>query len=104
MQNAIRRMLPDPVSFILPVTGWTRDNEETSCYVYHYDLAANGVTANCIASVNIAYGSQETAAVCGLCPTSETGAGYIRFRAASIPVAAIVGSYWIRKIKSVINA
>ena len=48
------------------------------------------------ADVMIAPTSLETARFCGMCLTSETFAGKIRVRAASIPAQAITAEYWIQ--------
>ena len=89
---------PSNVSASLPASGWTLDANDTSGYPYYYDLAVTGVTANDVAHVNINYTSQKAALECGLCPTNNTIAGYIRFFAVNQPASAISIDYWILKL------
>ena len=100
LQNIVRRLCPAPVSFTLTTTGWTQDSGDTTGYGYHYDLTAVGITAQNTVIAVIAPASQGTAAACGLCLVSETLSGAIRFRAASVPTAAITGTY-LKKISAV---
>ena len=94
---------PDPTAFTLPATGWTLDANETSPYVYYYDLPVSGVTTATMAEGLIDRGSGTTARDCGLCEEAETVSGGIRFRARSAPANAITGVYWLRAIKETLT-
>lgn len=82
-------------SVTIPATGWGSDS--TATYPKYYDIAVTGVTASDRASVDIAPASMSTAVACGFCPATETLAGKIRIRAASVPAAALTANYWIEK-------
>lgn len=82
-------------SVTIPTTGWGSDT--TATYPKYYDIAVTGVTTSDRASVDIAPASFGTAVTCGLCPATETLAGKIRIRAASVPGAAMTASYFVEK-------
>lgn len=86
--EAIEELIPESVSMTIPTTGWSTDSENT-VYPKYYDFAVSGITANNRADVIISISSMKTASDCGLCPTNETIAGYIRLRAMNVPSAAI---------------
>lgn len=88
---------PEIAEAAIPVTGWSSD--ETAGYPYYYDLAVTGVTAADIAVVTLPPASVSTAIACGMCPTNETIAGAIRFRAAEVPGQAVAVEYEIAKGK-----
>lgn len=79
---------PTSISMTIPTTGWSQDN--TAVYPYYYDFAVQGITADNRAEVTLAVSSLQAAADCGICPTNETIAGYIRLRAMSVPTASMV--------------
>lgn len=81
------------VPFTIPATGWGSDS--TAAYPKYYDLAVDGITVKDRADVLISPAGIAAAASCGLCPTTETLAGKIRIRAASIPSESIAAQYWI---------
>lgn len=87
----------------VPVTvktsGWKllESQEEPGAYPYFYDLKVDGVTALDRASISIAVGSLAEAALCGLCPTCETGNGTIRLWSAETPGKDIKAEYWIEQ-------
>lgn len=86
--EAIEELIPTSVSMTIPTTGWSSDN--TAVYPYYYDFAVQGITADNRAEVTLAVSSLQAAADCGICPTNETIAGYIRLRAMSVPTASMV--------------
>lgn len=79
--------VPTSISMTIPTTGWSQDN--TAVYSYYYDYAVQGITADNRAEVTLSVSSLQTAADCGVCPTNETIAGYIRLRAMSVPTASM---------------
>jgi len=79
----------------IPTSGWGSDT--TTAYPKYYDITVTGVTADDRASVDIAPASMSAAIACAMCPATETLAGKIRIRAASIPSAAIAANYWVEK-------
>lgn len=79
----------------IPTSGWGSDT--TATYPKYYDIAVTGVTTSDRASVDIAQAALATAVACGLCPVTETLAGKIRLRAASIPAAAMAANYWVER-------
>jgi len=85
---AIEELVPTSVSMTIPTTGWSTDSNNTT-YPKYYDFAVNGLTADDRAEIIISVASAQTAADCGICPTNETIAGYIRLRAMSEPAASI---------------
>lgn len=82
-------------AFSIPTSGWGNDN--TVGYPYYCDVAISGVTSGDRADVSIAIAGLTAASGCGLCPTSETFSGKIRFRARSIPTSAIPVDYFVTK-------
>ena len=82
-------------SITIPKTGWSSDS--TATYSKYYDVAVTGVTASDRAHVDIAAAAWAAAIACGLCPVTETLAGKIRIRAASVPAATISANYFVEK-------
>lgn len=80
------------IPLTISTSGWATDG---AAYPYYYDLAAEGVTVRDRAEIRLSPASMGTAKDCGLCPASETMAGKIRLRAASVPTEEITGEYWI---------
>ena len=78
---------PTSASITIPTSGWSSDSEAT--YPNYCDIAVSGITADNRAEVTISTGSLGAASACGLCPTNETIAGYIRIRAKTVPTTAI---------------
>ena len=91
--NTVKAAKPLAVTATLPAEGWKKDS--VSAYPYYYDLPVAGVSGKDIASVSLAPGSMSAAIGCGLCPTNETVAGAIRFRANEIPAGVIAVEYEI---------
>lgn len=81
------------VSATIPASGWSTD---TNAYPKYFDLTADGVTAADEVRVNLVPASVSVAVACGLCPTCETLAGKIRFRALQAPASAISVKYRIQ--------
>lgn len=98
--GAINEERPSPATFTLPASGWALDSNEASIYVYYYDLAVAGVTADDIPHAAIERAGMAAAEACGLCPSIETINGAVRFRAAKVPASAIAGYYWIQTKRS----
>lgn len=97
----------------VPVTimasGWKLPDGQTTpaatdVYPYFYDLKVDGVTALDRASISVAVGSLEDAALCGLCPTCETGNGVIRLWSAGVPGKDITAQYWIEQGAEIASA
>ena len=84
------------VSATIPATGWSSD---TNAYPNYYDVTAAGVTAADDVRVNLDPASVSAAVACGLCPTVETLAGKLRFRALQVPASAIAVKYRIQEGK-----
>ena len=95
--DAVKLDKPQAVAVSIPATGWQTDEAEDAAYPLYYDITVPGLTAVDIADVRIAPGSQPAAIACGLCATSETLAGMIRLRAASVPAEALAAEYVITK-------
>lgn len=85
----------------IPAAGWTMDDGDEdaeaaeSCYPYYCDIPAVGVSALDRVDVTIAASGYDVAAVCGLCPTSETLTETIRLRAVTPPTEAMAAEYWL---------
>lgn len=90
---------PLGVAFSLPASGWKED-AAAEAYPMYYDFAVPGVTAKDRASVVLAPASQAAAIACGLCPTNETIAGKIRFRADTVPAEVISAVYYLDEGRS----
>ena len=88
---------PEIVAATIPATGWKSDG--AAGYPYYYDLAVAGITAADIATVTLSPASVSAAVACGMCPTNETIAGAIRFRANEPPTRAVAVEYEIAKGK-----
>lgn len=86
------------VPFTIPTQGWQTANdelEEFSGFPIYYDLPVAGVTAKDRATISLAPSAGEAARACGICTTSETLAGKIRIRAATLPTQSMAAEYWI---------
>lgn len=83
------------VSVTIPTTGWGSDS--TATYSKYYDFSVTGITASDRADVQVSPAGMAAALACGLCPVTETLAGKIRIRAASVPSASIAAQYWVEK-------
>ena len=95
---AVKADKRNAVTVTILTNGWINDTS-VAAYPYKYEISVPSITAQDFVTINIAPGSQKTAAACGLCPTNETVAGKIRIRAAKIPAASISAEYWIEKGK-----
>ena len=84
----------------IPVSGWKTDTSVAD-YPYYYEISASSVTANDLASVIIAPGSQSVAMACGMCPTNETLSGKIKIRARNIPAKSISAEYSTERRKGI---
>lgn len=86
------------VPFTIPTVGWhvaDDEAEELSGFPVYYDLPVAGVTAKDRATISLAPSAGEAAMACGICTTSETLAGKIRIRAATLPTQSMEAEYWI---------
>lgn len=84
---------PNTVSIVIPASGWIDDAAGSSMYPKYYDIIAESVTANDIATINVYEDSAETAKGCGLgsCTTLN---GIIRIRAKTAPKEQMLAEYW----------
>lgn len=82
-------------SFTIPTSGWTKDS--TAGYPYYHDFSVSGITANDRVDVLVPASGASAAALCGLCPSSETFSGKFRLRAVRAPASSISATYEIRK-------
>ena len=80
------------VPFTIPTTGWARDSTLTS--YYYCDISITGLLATDIVDVTPQPESHSVARAAGFIPT-ESMAGKLRLRAASVPTAAIKAQYHI---------
>ena len=80
-------------SITIPTSGWTAGT--AGDYAYYIDIAAADITAADGVDVVLTAASISTAQACGLCPSVETRAGALRFRAVSIPGGSMTGEYRI---------
>ncbi len=87
--------LTNGISITIPITGWSSDS--TAGYPNYCDITVAGLTVKDRADLVIAPESLPVAKACCMCSATETLAGKIRLRAASIPTAAIAAEYWIEK-------
>ena len=71
---------------------WVYDSENET---YYYDLPVTGVTENNMAIANVPLASQDTAQACGLYPSNNTLAGYVRFYTVTVPSEEIAINLWI---------
>ena len=80
------------VSFSIPATGWKTDSSVPG-YTNYIDIAISGLTADYVA-VDVAPASSAVARAANFVAT-ESRAGILRLRAASVPTAAISAQYHI---------
>lgn len=80
-------------SITIPTSGWTAGT--AGDYAYYIDIAAADITAADGVDVVLTAASISTAQACGMCPSVETRAGVLRFRAVSIPTGSMTGEYRI---------
>lgn len=81
------------VSFSIPATGWKTDSSIPG-YTNYIDIAISGLTAADYVAVDVAPASSVVARAANFVAT-ESRAGILRLRAASVPTAAISAQYHI---------
>lgn len=81
------------VSFSIPATGWKTDSSVPG-YTNYIDIAISGLTAADYVAVDVAPSSSAVARAANFVAT-ESRAGILRLRAASVPTAAISAQYHI---------
>lgn len=81
------------VSFSIPATGWKTDSSVPG-YTNYIDIAISGLTAADYVAVDVAPASSAVARAANLVAT-ESRAGILRLRAASVPTATISAQYHI---------
>lgn len=81
------------VSFSIPATGWKTDSSVPG-YTNYIDIAISGLTAADYVAVDVVPASSAGARAANFVAT-ESRAGILRLRAASVPTAAISAQYHI---------
>lgn len=81
------------VSFSIPATGWKTDSSVPG-YTNYIDIAISGLTAADYVAVDVAPASSAVARAVNFVAT-ESRAGILRLRAASVPTATISAQYHI---------
>lgn len=81
------------VSFSIPATGWKTDSSVPG-YTNYIDIAISGLTAADYVAVDVVPASSAFARAANFVAT-ESRAGILRLRAASVPTAAISAQYHI---------
>lgn len=81
------------VSFSIPATGWKTDSSVPG-YTNYIDIAISGLTAADYVAVDVAPSSSAVARAANFVAT-ESRAGILRLRAASVPTATISAQYHI---------
>lgn len=81
------------VSFSIPATGWKTDSSVPG-YTNYIDIAISGLTAADYVAVDVVPASSAVARAANFVAT-ESCAGILRLRAASVPTAAISAQYHI---------
>ena len=81
------------VSFSIPATGWKTDSSVPG-YTNYIDIAISGLTAADYVAVDVAPASSAVARAANFVAT-ESRAGILRLRAASVPTATIAAQYHI---------
>lgn len=81
------------VSFSIPATGWKTDSSVPG-YTNYIDIAISGLTAADYVAVDVVPASSAVARAANFVAT-ESSAGILRLRAASVPTAAISAQYHI---------
>ena len=81
------------VSFSIPATGWKTDSSVPG-YTNYIDIAISGLTAADYVAVDVAPASSAVARATNFVAT-ESRAGILRLRAASVPTATISAQYHI---------
>lgn len=81
------------VSFSIPATGWKTDSSVPG-YTNYIDIEISGLTAADYVAVDVAPASSVVARAANFVAT-ESRAGILRLRAASVPTAAISAQYHI---------
>lgn len=81
------------VSFSIPATGWKTDSSVPG-YTNYIDIAISGLTAADYVAVDVVPASSAVARAVNFVAT-ESRAGILRLRAASVPTAAISAQYHI---------
>lgn len=84
---------PEYVTFVIPVTGWQTDNTVPG-YPHYIDIPVAGLTAADSVAVDVAPASTAVARAADFTATQSI-AGAVRLRAASVPSAEISAQYHI---------
>lgn len=83
----------NPIAFSIPANAWVSDGTEG--YPFYYNIAAAGVTAVNVASIELAPACIDIASAAQMCATIETISGAIRIRCKLQPTGIISGEYSI---------
>ncbi len=86
-----------PTAFSISTSEWTKNNSETSEFIYYADITVSGLTSNDYAEINFNRASQNIIVEANICASGETLSGKIRLFAEKIPTAVISGEYVITK-------
>lgn len=96
--DAVKANIAVRQEFALAADSWTENSDENvsiSGYPYCCFLVVVGVTANSRIDAVLDAASADIAAICGLCPTTETADGIVIFRSRLVPEASIGGQIYI---------
>ena len=91
--NGVKADKTEFVSFSIPATGWKTDSSVPG-YTNYIDIANSGLTAADYVAVDVAPASSAVARAANFVAT-ESRAGILRLRAASVPTATISAQYHI---------
>lgn len=91
--NGVKADKTEFVSFSIPATGWKTDSSVPG-YTNYIDIAISGLTAADYVAVDVAPSSSAVARAANFVAT-ESRAGILRLRAASVPTATISAQYHI---------
>lgn len=88
------------VTVTIPASGWKTNPDNTvkaAGYAVAYDVAVEGATASDSSETVLYPNSLTEATKCGLCPTTATIQGHVRYFAVSAPAQAITAQVRIIK-------
>lgn len=89
---------PQAIFLIISKEEWQETSEDAP-YPYECSIAIPDLTALDIVTVTISPQSQEIALACGLCSTNQSDDGTVRLWVEQIPVAEMIGEYYITQGK-----
>ena len=83
------------VDFSIPPEAWKEDTEHAGNYFYYFDLTDEMITEDMIPDTRFDEDSYEVASNAGVCPVSNSYAGYVRLKCRERPSETVSGTCYL---------